>query len=159
VFQTPYLLRGTVMRNVAYGLRLRHVGRDEQKTRVSTILELVGLAGYENRSVAGLSGGEAQRVALARALVLEPAVLLLDEPLSSLDEHLKRHLAEEFARILRELRMTAVYVTHHKGEAKIVADCLAVMKDGRIISYAEGDEFWTGHEDQWARSFLGVKDE
>jgi len=159
VFQTPYLLRGTVMRNVSYGLRLRHVGRDEQRARVANILELVGLAGYEDRSIAGLSGGEAQRVALARALVLEPSVLLLDEPLSSLDEHLKRYLVREFARILGELQVTAVYVTHDKGEAKVIASALGVMKDGRIVSYGEGDKYWTGHTDPWARSFLGVKSE
>jgi thiamine transport system ATP-binding protein len=122
-------------------------------------LELVGLAGYEDRSIAGLSGGEAQRIALARALVLEPAVLLLDEPLSSLDEHLKRHLSKEFARILDELQVTAVYVTHDKGEAKVVAHALGVMKEGRIVSYGEGDQYWTGHTDPWAREFLGVKDD
>ena len=157
VFQTPYLLRGTVMRNVAYGLRLRRVGRDEQRARVANILELVGLAGYEDRSIAGLSGGEAQRIALARALVLEPSVLLLDEPLSSLDEHLKRHLSREFARILAELSVTAVYVTHDKGEAKVVASALGVMKDGVLVSYGEGEKYWTGHTDPWAREFLGVK--
>jgi len=159
VFQTPYLLRGTVKRNVAYGLRLRHVNRDEQAERVRGVLELVGLAGYEDRSIAGLSGGEAQRVAFARALVLEPSVLLLDEPLSSLDEHLKKRLAHEFADILKQLKMTAVYVTHHKGEAKVVADAIGVMRDGRIVSYAEGDRFWTGHDDPWTRAFLGVRDE
>jgi putative spermidine/putrescine transport system ATP-binding protein len=159
VFQTPYLLRGTVMRNVAYGLKLRHVPIQERRLRVGKVLDLVGLSGYETRSIAGLSGGEAQRIALARALVLEPAVLLLDEPLSSLDEHLKKHLAHEFARILKELRMTAVYVTHHKGEAKVVADAIGVMKEGRIVSYAEGEGFLTGHTDPWARDFLGVRDD
>jgi len=159
VFQTPYLLRGTVKRNVAYGLRLRHVDRDEQTERVRGVLDLVGLKGYEDRSIAGLSGGEAQRVAFARALVLEPAVLLLDEPLSSLDEHLKKRLAHEFASILKELKITAVYVTHHKGEAKVVADAIGVMRDGRIVSYAHGEQFWTGHDDPWARDFLGVRDD
>ena len=159
VFQTPYLLRGTVMRNVAYGLRLRHVARDEQVERVRGVLDLVGLSGYESRSIAGLSGGEAQRIAFARALVLEPSVLLLDEPLSSLDEHLKKRLAHEFSAILKELQMTAVYVTHHKGEAKVVADAIGVMRGGRIVSYAEGERFWTGHDDPWARAFLGVREE
>jgi ABC-type sulfate/molybdate transport systems ATPase subunit len=159
VFQTPYLLRGTVIRNVAYGLRLRHVPRAEQRERVANILKLVGLDGLENRSVAALSGGEAQRVALARALVLEPTVLLLDEPLSSLDEKLKRHLSHEFARILDELKMTTVYVTHDRGEAKAVAHALAVMKDGKIVSYGEGDQYWSGHTDPWAREFLEIKDD
>jgi ABC-type Fe3+/spermidine/putrescine transport system ATPase subunit len=158
VFQTPYLLRGTVMRNVAYGLRLRHVPKAEQRERVANVLRLVGLEGFEKRSVAALSGGEAQRIALARALVLEPTVLLLDEPLSSLDEKLKRYLSYEFARILDELKMTAVYVTHDRGEAKAVAHALAVMKDGRIVSYGEGENYWSGHTDEWAREFLEIKD-
>lgn len=159
VFQTPYLMRGTVARNVSYGLRLRHIPRAEQDERVRNILELVGLQGYEKRSISGLSGGEAQRIALARALVLEPSVLLLDEPLSSLDEHLKQRLAHEFAQILDELSITALYVTHDKGEAKVVADALGVMNSGNIVSYGEGDQYWTGHADPWAREFLGVKGE
>lgn len=157
VFQKPYLLRGTVVANVAYGLRLRHVGRAEREARASEALATVGLAGWEGRSALTLSGGEAQRVALARALVLRPSILLLDEPLSYLDPLLKRELTAEFARILSSEHVTAIYVTHDQDEASVVADRMAVMREGRIVSEGSPDEVLGLPTDEWVASFVGMQ--
>jgi molybdopterin-binding protein len=157
VFQKPYLLRGTVGDNAGYGLALRRVGSAERKRRVAEALGRVGLGGWEDRSAMTLSGGEAQRVALARAIVLEPQLLLLDEPLSYLDPLLKRDLTLEFAQILASTKVTALYVTHDQDEAAVVADRIGVMKDGRIISEGEPDEMFTLPSDPWVASFLGTE--
>jgi molybdopterin-binding protein len=157
VFQKPYLLRGTIGDNAGYGLTLRRVGSAERKRRVAEALSRVGLAGWEDRSAMTLSGGEAQRVALARAIVLEPQLLLLDEPLSYLDPLLKRDLTLEFAEILASTRVTALYVTHDQDEAAVVADRIGVMKGGRIISEGEPEEMFTLPPDPWVASFLGTE--
>jgi molybdopterin-binding protein len=157
VFQKPYLLRGTVSDNAGYGLRLRHVPAAERRRRVSAALARVGLAGWEDRSALTLSGGEAQRVALARALVLEPSLLLLDEPLSYLDPLLKRSLSVEFAEILASEYVTAVYVTHDQDEAAIIADRIGVMRDGRIIAEGEPDEVLGLPADAWLAAFVGME--
>jgi len=157
VFQKPYLLRGTVAANVAYGLRLRGIGRREREERAAEALAGVGLAGWEGRSALTLSGGEAQRVALARALVLRPSLLLLDEPLSYLDPLLKRELTAEFARILASERVTALYVTHDQDEASVVADRMAVMRDGTIVSEGTSDEVLGLPTDEWVASFVGMQ--
>lgn len=157
VFQRPYLIKGDVAENVAYGLAVRGVPRADRVPRVSEALSRVGLAGYETRSASTLSGGEAQRVSLARALVLEPRVLLLDEPLASLDPLLKRRLAQDFARILRESGATVVWVTHDHDEALVVADRVAVMNAGRIMAAGPTDEVMGLPADTWTASFLGVE--
>ncbi len=108
--------------------------RSTHAARIAAALERVGLAGYETRSALALSGGEAQRVALARALVVEPRVLLVDEPLASLDPLLKHRLTHDFASILREADVTVLYVTHDQDEAFVVADRVAIMNDGRIVA-------------------------
>ncbi|WP_297110190.1 ABC transporter ATP-binding protein [Tessaracoccus sp.] len=110
----------SVGRNVGYGLA--HLSKSEQRTRVSELLDLVGLPGLDHRRPTELSGGQAQRVALARSLAPSPRALLLDEPLSALDPGLRRRLADDLARILRETHTTAVYVTHDPDEAERVAD-------------------------------------
>ena len=127
-FRSRTLLRGTVADNVAYGLRLRGTPSAERARRVAAGLERVGLAGWQDHSALTLSGGEAQRVALARALVLEPRFLLLDEPLSYMDPLLKRSLSVEFAQILANERVTALYVTHDQDEAAVVADRIGIMR-------------------------------
>lgn len=156
VFQFPYLMKGTVEKNAEYGLRIRKTPPGERHERVSKALSLVGLSGYEKRSVHELSGGEQQRVALARALVLEPEVLMLDEPLSSLDENLKRHLSTEFRRILKERGTSALYVTHDRTEALTVADRIIVLNEGKIVSEAPSRNFYASIGDEWARNFLQI---
>lgn len=157
VFQFPYLMKGTVLRNAEYGMRLRKVPAAERHERATEALQMVGLAGYEKRSVHELSGGEQQRVALARALVLEPEVLMLDEPLSSLDENLKRHLSSEFRRILKERCISALYVTHDRTEALTVADRIVVLNKGKIVADAPARNFYACIKDDWARSFLQIE--
>ena len=156
VLQTPYLMKGSVAYNVGYGLRLRRVPRREQRRRIAAVLELVGLGGFESRSILGLSGGEAQRVALARGLVLEPNVLLLDEPLSSLDENLRAELAAEFGKILHAQGVTALYVTHSKEESFIVADRIVLMRDGRIETEGTPKELLAEGQSDWTRQFLKI---
>jgi molybdopterin-binding protein len=157
VFQKPYLLRGTVGANVGYGLRLRGVRGAERAARVAEGLERVGLAGWQRRSALTLSGGEAQRVALARAIVLRPGLLLLDEPLSYLDPLLKRELSVEFAEILSNVNVTALYVTHDQDEAAVVADRIGVMRDGRIITEGDPDTVLGLPVDPWHASFVDME--
>lgn len=156
VFQFPYLIKGTVEQNVSYGLRLHHVKREQCVPLVKEALATVGLKGYERRSVHELSGGEQQRVALARALVLKPRVLLLDEPLSSLDANLKERIAAEFAEILHSQKMSAVYVTHDKKEAMIIADTLEVIVAGQIISKFDVKHFYQAANNDVTREFFNL---
>jgi len=121
-----------VFENVAYGLRRRRLRSSEIGRRVREVLDLVELIGFRNRRVQNLSGGQQQRVALARALVIEPRVLLLDEPLSNLDARLRADLRDEIRRIQRTLGITAVYVTHDREEALGLADTIAAMNHGVI---------------------------
>jgi len=157
VFQRPYLFKGTVEGNVGYGLAMRGRPKTERPALITAALERVGLAGYEARGAHQLSGGEAQRVSLARALVLEPKVLLLDEPLASLDALLKRRLAEEFARIVRETDATVVWVTHDQDEALMVADSVAIVNEGRVVTTGHADTIVGLPADEWTAAFLGVE--
>ncbi|MDP2299906.1 MAG: ABC transporter ATP-binding protein [Actinomycetota bacterium] len=156
-FQRPYLFKGTVRENVAYGLKLRGMSGAAASKRVAAALDRVGLGGWEANSALTLSGGEAQRVALARALVLEPRVLLLDEPLASLDPLLKWRLTREFARILGETGTTAFYVTHDQDEAQVIADDVAVMNAGRIIAHGRVEDVFGLPADEWTAAFLGME--
>ncbi|MDI6711945.1 MAG: ABC transporter ATP-binding protein [Anaerosomatales bacterium] len=156
-FQRPWLFKGTVGENVAYGLALRGVPLSERRARAVEALERVGLVGWEDRSALTLSGGEAQRVALARALAVRPRVLLLDEPLASLDAVEKRRLAREFAALLREDGMTVLWVTHDQDEAALVADDVAVMRDGRVVASGPADDVFLVPQDPWAAGFLGLE--
>jgi len=155
VFQNPFLFKGTVAENVAYGLKLRRVPAGQRTAAVAEALERAGLAGWERRSALTLSGGEAQRVALARALVLKPRVLLLDEPLSSLDPLIKSRLAQDFARIIREQAVTTLYVTHDQNEAVAIADTMMVLRDGRAVAHGPVDEVMGLPPDAWTACFLG----
>ncbi len=142
--------------NVGFGLRMRNVPRAERERRTSELLELVGLAGFEQRSLGGLSGGERQRVGLARALAPEPRVLLLDEPLGSLDRPLRERLVEELRELFQRLRLTVIHVTHDVAEAFAIGDRVAVMRDGRIVQAGTPDELWARPADEWVARFLGM---
>jgi thiamine transport system ATP-binding protein len=142
--------------NVAFGLRMRGDAPELVAVRTAELLDLVGLAGFERRSVGSLSGGEQQRVALARALAPEPRVLLLDEPLGSLDRRLRDRLLEDLGRLFDQLRLTALYVTHDQTEAFTLGDRVAVMRAGRVVQVATPDELWAHPVDADVARFLGL---
>ena len=140
VFQSYALFpHMSVIENVAYGLSVQRIAKSEAHRRAEAALETVGLKGFGNRLPSELSGGQQQRVAVARAIVLEPEVLLLDEPLSNLDAKLRRHVREEIREIQQRLGLTAVYVTHDQEEAMAVSDRIIVMKNSEIAQ--EGTPF------------------
>jgi thiamine transport system ATP-binding protein len=145
-----------VAENVGFGLRMRGDDPTSTARRVGELLELVGLAGFERRAVGTLSGGEQQRVALARALAPEPRLLLLDEPLGSLDRRLRDRLLDDLARLFGELDLTAVYVTHDHTEAFTLGDRVAVMRHGRVVQVATPDELWARPVDEDTARFLGI---
>jgi molybdopterin-binding protein len=157
LFQKPYLFAGTVAANVAYGLRARKVPAPQQARRVAEALERVGLGGLAERDHRALSGGEAQRVALARALVVEPEVLLLDEPLSFIDPLVKERLTREFAALLRSQDVTAVWVTHDQEEAFAVADTVGILHQGRFVASGALDDVMAMPETPWVASFVGME--
>ena len=145
-----------VFGNVAFGLRMRGDPPERTAARVQHLLRLVGLEGFEHRSVGTLSGGERQRIALARALAPEPRVLLLDEPLGSLDRRLRDRLLEDLEALFDELALTAVYVTHDQTEAFALGDRVAVMREGRVVQTATPDELWANPRDADVARFLGL---
>ncbi len=157
VFQSyalfPFL---TVLDNVAFGLRNRKLPADQIRSRVSQALELVSLAAFAKRRPGQLSGGQQQRVALARALVLQPAVLLLDEPLGALDAKLRRSLKVELKALQEEVGITFLYVTHDQEEALTMSDRLAVMRDGKIVQIGLPHEVYEEPADTYVADFLGV---
>jgi len=141
--------------NVEFGLRMARLGRDERRRRVAEVLELVGLGGLADRRVSRLSGGEQQRVALARALAPSPQLLMLDEPLGSLDRSLRERLLRELGALLRAARVPAVYVTHDHDEAFALGDRLVVMRDGRVVQSGTPPDVWSRPADEWVAGFLG----
>jgi len=145
----------TVARNVGYALRLRGMTGATARSEVDDLLDLVGLGGYGARMPRTLSGGERQRVALARSLAAEPRLLLLDEPLSSLDAELRVRLAADLRRILRAAGTTALLVTHDQEEAFAVADRLAVMRDGAVVQEGTTEDVWASPADAATALFLG----
>ena len=145
-----------VAANVAFGLRMRGNPDEAVSSRTAELLDLVGLAGFERRSVGSLSGGEQQRVALARALAPEPRVLLLDEPLGSLDRRLRDRLLDDLGSLFDDLGLTAVYVTHDQTEAFTLGDRVAVMRAGQIVQIATPDELWAHPADADVARFLGL---
>jgi ABC-type Fe3+/spermidine/putrescine transport system ATPase subunit len=142
-----------VKQNVAFGLRMRQ--ESEVKSRITELLALVGLAGFEDRDVSSLSGGERQRVALARSLAPRPRLLMLDEPLGALDRTLRERLMLEIRQILKEVGLTAIYVTHDQTEAFAVADRVVVMDRGRIEQDSTPEQLYRHPATSIVAEFLG----
>lgn len=157
VFQSyalfPFL---NVADNVAFGLKYARISKAERRTRVARALDLVRLGGYERRRPTQLSGGQQQRVALARALVLNPTVLLLDEPLGALDAKLRRVLQVELKALQQQVGITFVYVTHDQEEALTMSDRLAVMSDGRLEQVGSPGEVYDEPANAYVADFLGI---
>ncbi|KUH32998.1 spermidine/putrescine ABC transporter ATP-binding protein [Thermococcus celericrescens] len=145
----------TVFDNVAYGLKLKKLPKDEIKKKVEWALELVKLEGFADRYPTQLSGGQQQRVAIARALVVEPKVLLLDEPLSNLDAKLRLEMRSEIRRIQRELGITVIYVTHDQEEAMAISDRIAVMNVGTVEQVGTPKEIYETPRTEFVASFMG----
>ena len=156
VFQSYALLpHYNVFDNVAYGLKLRKVPKDEIKARVMKILDLVELTGMEGRMTNQLSGGQQQRVALARALVIEPSVLLFDEPLSNLDAKLRVSMRTEIRRIQQEVGITAIYVTHDQSEAMALSDKIIIMNKGVVAQVGTPQEIYYRPNSEFVADFIG----
>ena len=145
----------TVGENIAFGLKMRGETRTRQSERVEHILSMVGLVGFVSRATTSLSGGEAQRVALARSLAPEPRLLMLDEPLGSLDRRLRDELVTELRRLFRDLDLTVLHVTHDHDEAFAIGDRLAVMIGGRIARIGTPEEVWRDPRRSDVAGFLG----
>lgn len=156
VFQSYALFpHMTVLENVSYGLAGSNLGKAQQLEKAQEGLRLVGLAGYDDRLPSELSGGQQQRVACARALVLEPQVLLFDEPLSNLDAKLRRRMREEIRELQESLRLTSVYVTHDQEEALAVSDKIVVMNAGRIAQEGTPTDLYERPADAFVADFIG----
>jgi putative spermidine/putrescine transport system ATP-binding protein len=157
VFQTWALFpHMTVERNVGYGLRMRRVGKEEERQRIRDALAMVQMSGFESRKPKQLSGGQQQRVALARAIVTRPSVLLLDEPLSSLDYRIRVSLRGELRRLQKRLALTGVYVTHDYSEALALGDHIAVMNEGRIVEFGRPQQVFSRPVWRYTAQFLNV---
>lgn len=157
VFQSyalfPHL---NIFENVAFGLKARQIEPPEVRRRVAEKLEMLSLDGLEKRYPHQLSGGQKQRVALARALVNEPDVLLLDEPMSALDAHLRAQVQEDLRRLQRELKKTFILVTHDQDEAMVVSDRIAVMREGLVEQVGDPREVYSRPRNQFVAEFLGA---
>jgi iron(III) transport system ATP-binding protein len=156
VFQSyalfPHL---SVIDNVRYGLSVSGVGRDEATQRAKAAMDSVGLKGYDDRSPSELSGGQQQRVAVARSLVLEPSVLLFDEPLSNLDARLRRSMREEIRALQQRLKLTVAYVTHDQAEALAVSDQIVIMNAGLIAQAGTPQQLYEQPDSEFVAGFMG----
>jgi spermidine/putrescine transport system ATP-binding protein len=145
----------TVAENIAYGLKVRGAPRAARERKVAQLLDLTALPGYGGKRVDELSGGQKQRVAIARALAVEPAVLLLDEPLSALDLKLRQHMRAELRDLQRRTGITFIYITHDQGEALAMSDRVAVMSQGRIEQIGTSTEIYNHPRTAFVASFVG----
>jgi iron(III) transport system ATP-binding protein len=146
----------TVFKNISFGLELRKTPKPEIRERVMESLELTKLSGLEKRYPNELSGGQQQRVALARGLVVEPEILLLDEPLSNLDATLREEMRFDLREIQQELKITSIYVTHDQAEAMVIADRIVVMKDGKIEQVGGAKDIYHFPGTSFVASFVGT---
>lgn len=145
----------SVFENVAYGLKVKGASKIEIEKSVGDVLALVGLKGYDRQFPHQLSGGEQQRVALARAVVIQPRVLLFDEPLSNLDAKLRVYMRGEIRQLQKALSITAVYVTHDQEEAMAISDHIAVMNEGKIVQIGTAEELYFRPESPFVAQFIG----
>ena len=145
----------TVWDNVAFGLVERRESRDAIRRKVGAALELVGLQDYGQRRPGQLSGGQQQRVALARTVVIEPKLLLLDEPLSNLDKQLRVQMREELKNLQRQLGLTTIFVTHDQEEALVLSDRIVLMNGGQIVQSGDAETLYTAPADAFAAGFIG----
>lgn len=145
----------SVAENVAFGLEARGVSRNERKKKADELLSMVALTDQAHKKPTELSGGQRQRVAIARALAVEPAVLLLDEPLSALDLKLRQHMRAELKAIQKQTGVTFIYITHDQSEALAMSDRVAVMNEGRIEQVGTGDDIYTNPKTPFVASFVG----
>ena len=141
--------------NIAFGLKNREVSRQEMKSRVADALETVQLFGLEKRMPNELSGGQQQRVGLARAMVIQPKILLMDEPLSNLDAKLRIELREDIRQIQKDLGTTTIYVTHDQEEALVISDRLCIMRSGQMVQVGTPWEIYKKPVDHFVASFVG----
>ena len=144
-----------VIENVSYGLKMSNIAKPEARARALEAMKNVGLVGYDERLPSELSGGQQQRVALARALVLEPEVLLFDEPLSNLDARLRREMREEIRSLQQRLSLTVAYVTHDQSEALAVSDQIIVMDNGMIAQAGTPQELYEYPTSEFVAGFMG----
>ncbi len=146
----------TVEENIAYGLKLKKLSKNEIEGRVAEILALVEMAEFRERRPETLSGGQAQRIAIARALVNRPQVLLLDEPLSALDQKLREHMQKELRALQQKLGLTFIYVTHDQEEALALSDRIGIMNKGELVQVNSPREIYENPETIFASQFLGA---
>jgi ABC-type Fe3+/spermidine/putrescine transport system ATPase subunit len=146
----------TIFQNAAYGLKLRRLGDDEIAARVAAVFEKVRLTGYEHRYPGQLSGGQQQRVALARALVLNPKILLLDEPLSNLDAKIRVQVRQEIRKLQKELGITTMYVTHDQEEALTLSDRIAVFNQGMVLQVGSPKDLYERPANRFVADFIGI---
>ncbi len=147
----------TVRQNIEFGLKMRATDKDERTKATDRILDLLGIKSLENRLPLTLSGGETQKVSLARVLVLEPHLILLDEPLSVIDAEARRHLRDELKKIHRTLHVTIIHVTHDQMEALSLAERLAIMKDGAIVQVDKAEKVFNNPRNEFVAKFLGYE--
>ncbi|MDR1862828.1 MAG: ABC transporter ATP-binding protein [Treponema sp.] len=157
VFQSYALFpHMSIWENIAYGLRVQRLSRDEIIARTDRVVELMQLKGMERRFPNQLSGGQQQRVALARAIVIEPMVLLFDEPLSNLDAKLRVHMRDELRSLQKRLGITSLYVTHDQSEAMAISDRVVIMKDGDLMQIGSPKEIYEYPANKFVANFIGT---
>ena len=157
VFQNYALFPNmTVRDNIAYGLKVRKKSKDFIREKCDYYMELAGLKELENRRINELSGGQQQRVAIARALVIEPQMLLLDEPMSNLDVALRVKMREEIRAIQQKIGITTLFITHDQQEALSISDKVAVMKDGKVLQVGEPEEIYNHPNQEFVANFVGT---
>jgi iron(III) transport system ATP-binding protein len=146
----------TVFQNLGFGLQLKGVSREKARKRIDDALAMVRLSGFEERYPRQLSGGQQQRVALARALVIEPSLLLLDEPLSNLDAQLREEMRFEIRELQKKLGVTSVYVTHDQAEALVLSDRIAILHQGQLVQVGTPEEIYNRPGNKFVAGFIGL---